>query len=176
MLARKWWCSELTSAGQGAFPMAILHAAVLFWQEENAAVWPSAMLYQWALRLINCPCLLFIGFYYLFQLQILLWSNNRFWKKECLKGTHETFMALFLLKKSYDYCKLEWFTAYKDLCPLASDLPSLFFPSLSCFPVKPASKTEVTLAAVGISRDELQQGKPVANDTAKAPSFDPSQT
>lgn len=67
-----------------------------------------------------------------------------------------------LLKKSYDYCNLEWFRGCR-ICvlPLASDFLFLFFP-WSCFPVKPASKTEVTLAAVGISRDELQQGKPAA--------------
>lgn len=66
-----------------------------------------------------------------------------------------------LLKRFYNYCKLEWFRGSR-ICLLWLPISPLFFPSWSCFPVKPASKMEVTLAAVGISRDEIQQGKPVA--------------
>lgn len=38
-----------------------------------------------------------------------------------------------------------------EICALWLLISPLFFPSLSCFPVKPASKTEVTLAAGRIS-------------------------
>lgn len=78
---------RLGSIPRGNFPCS--HAILI---EEKAVVWPPAMLYQLALGLRNSPCLLFMGFHYLFQLQILLWSSKRLWKKECLKSTHKMFM------------------------------------------------------------------------------------
>lgn len=178
VLTHKWCCSALTSTGQGAFPMAVLHAAMLFWQEENGAVWPSAVLYQLAFRLRNCPCLLFIGFHYLFQLQILLWSNNRFWKKEYLKGTHKIFMA----ESNFDdYCKLEWFMGCR-ICVLWLPISSLSSSLLGhSFQSNQLGKQrslwrQWESQEMNINRVNQLQSEEFANDVSKAPSFGTSHT
>lgn len=63
------------------------------------------------------------------------------------------------------------------MCPPSTAFLSLFS-SWSHFAVKPAPKSEVPQAALGISRDELQQihqlhSKELSNEVSKANHFDP---